>query len=147
MKPSNIHETDFLRTFAVNYIQKWINTPYIWGGIDCSGLIHETLQAVGLEKAGFDCTANELYLKLKITHSVVNRPRFGALVFWFKPSGVASHVAMLVNEFQVCEAAGGDEDTKTEDDARQKNAYVRIRPLDYRGEHYKIIDPFEGWEE
>ena len=147
MKPKNIHETDFLRTMAVEYIKKWIATPYIWGGIDCSGLIHETLQSVGLEENGFDCTAHDLYLKLKVTHRTIEKPRFGALVFWFKSSGRAGHVAMLINEWQVCEAAGGDEDTKTEDDARQENAYVRIRPLDYRGPNYKIIDPFEGWEE
>ena len=48
------------------YISKWIGKPYIWGGddfsgFDCSGLIHEALQAAGLENRGYDCTANELY--------------------------------------------------------------------------------------
>ena len=54
---------------------------------------------------------------------------------------------MLINEFQIIEAGGGGSETKTEEDAKKHNAYVRIRPLDYRGDNYKIIDPFEGWEE
>ena len=55
MKPKDIYETDFLRTSAVDYIKRFIGRPYSWGGddpmsgFDCSGLIHETLQAVGLE--------------------------------------------------------------------------------------------------
>lgn len=146
MKPKDTIEADFLRSRAVDYIQKWINTPYVWGGIDCSGLVLEALQSVGLISSGEDYTAHSLYLKLKVTHKVTDRPVFGALAFWFR-DGRAIHVAMLVNELQVCEAGGGDESVKTEDDARRRNAYVRIRPLDYRGPNYKIIDPFEGWEE
>ena len=115
-------------------------------GFDCSGLIHEVLQSVGYEAHGFDCNAHNLYLKLKVTHRTIEKPRFGALVFWFK-NGEAKHVAMLINEFQICEAGGGGSETKTEEDAKKHNAYIRVRSLDYRGENYKIIDPFEGWEE
>jgi len=152
MKPENILETDFLRSRAVEYIQKFITRPYKWGGndpmegFDCSGLIHEVLQSVGLEKHGLDCTAHDLYLTIKSETRILDKPRFGALVFWFR-DGKAIHVAMLVNEFQICEAGGGGADTLTEEDAKRRNAYVRIRPLDYRGENYKILDPFEGWEE
>ena len=152
MKPENILEADFLRSRAVEYIQKFIGRPYKYGGndpmegFDCSGLIHETLQSVGLEKHGFDCTAHDLYLMIKADHKILDKPRFGALVFWFR-EGKAVHVAMLVNEFQICEAGGGDSNTLTEEDAKRRNACVRIRSLDYRGDNYKILDPFEGWEE
>ena len=148
-------DIDALRSEAVRYIQQWIGKPYKWGGDDfsgwdCSGLIHETLQSVGLEKSGYDCTANQLYLNFKngrIVELTEESPyiRHGYLVFWFK-NGKAYHVAMTINEFQICEAAGGDSDTITEEDAIRDNAYVRNRRLNYRGENYKIVDPFKGWE-
>ena len=115
-------------------------------GFDCSGIVHEALQSVGLEKHGFDCTANDLYLTIKARAKFREKPVHGALVFWFK-NGIANHVAMLVNEYQVCEAGGGDSETLTEEDAKKENAFIRLRAFDYRGDNYEILDPFEGWEE
>ena len=152
MKPRDIYETDFLRTQAVWYIKRFVGRPYSWGGddplggFDCSGLIIEVLQSVGLIGIKEDETAHSLYLRLKAQQRILDKPRFGALIFWFK-DGKARHVAMLINEYQICEAGGGGPDTLTEEDAKRQNAYIRIRPLDYRGDNYKIIDPFEGWEE
>jgi len=144
-------DVDTLRSEAVRYIQRWIGTPYRWAGIDCSGLMHEALQSVGLEKNGYDCTANQLYLNFKngrIVKQTEEMPYVlhGCLVFWFTGGGRAYHVAMTINEFQVCEAAGGDSDTITEEDAIKANAYVRVRRLNNRGVNYKIVDPFKGWE-
>ena len=55
---------------------------------------------------------------------------------------------MTINDLQVCESAGGGFETKTEEDARRDNAYVRIRRIDYRGEgeNIKIVDPFRNWD-
>jgi len=144
--PTSI-EVDYLRSRAVDYIQRWIGTPYKYGGDDfsgwdCSGLIHEILQSVGLEESGYDCTANQLYLNFK-NGRVVDTAYHGCLIFWFKGSGRAYHVAMMLNDTQICEAAGGGSDTKTEEDAIKHNAYVRVRDLNYRGENYKIVDPFK----
>lgn len=146
------NDVDYLRSRAVEYILQWIGTPYKWGGddfsgFDCSGLIHETLQSVGLEKPGYDCTANQMYLNFKdgkIIEEILYP--FGYLVFWFKGSGKAYHVAMLINSLQICEAAGGGAETVTEEDAIRHNAYVRVRRLGYRGTNYKIIDPFKNWD-
>jgi len=148
-------DIDTLRSEAVRYILRWIGTPYKYSGddfsgFDCNGLIHETLQSVGLEKPGYDCTANQIYLNFKDGRKVELTekhpyPPHGCLVFWFKGSGRAYHVAMTINDFQICEAAGGDSDTKTEEDAIRDNAYVRVRRLNSRGENYKIIDPFKNW--
>lgn len=143
------YELDALRAEAVRYIQRWIGTPYKYGGddfsgFDCSGLIVETLQSVGLIGINEDKCAHDLYLKFKVG-SPEEKPHYGYLVFWFK-NDRAYHVAMLINEHQVCEAAGGDQKTLSREDAIKDNAYVRVRPLAYRGKEYKIIDPFKNWE-
>lgn len=143
------YEIDGLRGEAVRYIQRWIGTPYKYGGddfsgFDCSGLIIEVLQSVGRIAINEDKCAHDLYLKLKYG-SPEEKPHYGYLVFWFR-DGRAYHVAMLINEFQVCEAAGGDENTESREDAIRDNAYVRVRPVDYRGKGYKIVDPFKNWE-
>lgn len=147
----NTLKADFLRKEAVDYIKRWIGPGgfYKWGGDDpsgwdCSGLIIETLQSVGRISLSKDYTAHGLYLKFKNGRQVV-MPYHGCLVFWFKPSGKASHVAMFVNKFQIIEAAGGGSATETVEDAIRHNAYVRIRRCDYRGMNLKIIDPFKDW--
>lgn len=140
---------DFLRKQAVEYIQRWIGTPYKWGGddfsgFDCSGLIIETLQSVGLIKPGEDLTAHGLYLKFK-NGKEVSKPYWGCLVFWFK-SGKATHVAMLINKFQLIDSSGGGKAIQSAKDAIKYNAFIKIRPLNYRGYPFKIIDPFKDWE-
>lgn len=147
-------QVDQLRSEAVRYIKSWIGTPYKHGGDDfsgwdCSGLVVETFQSVGLLGYKEDYSANGLYLKFKkgrIVELTEEKPYpyHGCLVFWFR-NGEAKHVAMTINEFQVCEAAGGDSETKTEEDAKRDNAYVRIRRIDYRGDNFKIVDPFKNW--
>ena len=146
----DILKVEYLRYEAVNYIKRWVGTPYIWSGndfsgFDCNGLAHEYLQSVGIEKNGYDCTAHQIYLNLKEGRSTNGVPYTGCLVFWFKPSGKVNHVAILINNYQVIEAAGGGSETKTIKDAIRDNAYVRIRPLNYRGGNYKIIDPVKNW--
>ena len=108
-------------------------------GFDCSGLIHEVLQGVGLEKHGFDSTAQGLYLRFK---SNKGEPGAGCLVFWFK-DGKAIHVEMMIDRDHTIGASGGGSKTKTIADAIKHNAFVKMRPLNYRGENYKIIDPFK----
>lgn len=137
---------------AVSYLKHWIGTPYIWGGqdfsgFDCSGIIHEVLQAYGIEKRGFDSTAHELYLihKDKIINQSYNIPHPGCLVFWFN-NGKAIHVEMVSeviggNVF-VIGASGGGSDVTTTEKASKKNAYIKQNIIGYRGINFKIVDPF-----
>jgi len=134
-----------LRKKAIKYLWRWLGVPYLWGGDDvlaglnCSGLIHEVLQSVGLEEHNFDSTAHDLYLKF-IDYKV-EKPYAGCLVFWFR-DGRAVHVEMLIDDSLVIGASGGNSSVKTLRDAIRQNAFVKMRPLKYRGENFKIIDPF-----
>ena len=147
---SDISYADFeIRIAASKYCERWIGTFYKWGGddpsgFDCNGVIHEALQAYGVEERGYDCTAHELYVNHKNNPITIN-PYPGCLVFWFK-DGKAIHVEMITEIIQdmifTTGASGGGSKTRTQADAIQHNAYIKKNPIGYRGENYKIVDPF-----
>jgi len=134
-----------LRKKAIKYLWHLLGAPYLWAGdsplegFDCSGLQIEVLQAVGILPHNFDSTAHDLYLKF-IDYKV-EKPYMGCLVFWFR-DGRAIHVEMLIDDSLVIGASGGGSSVKTLRDAIRQNAFVKMRPLYYRGENFKIIDPF-----
>ena len=142
-------KADYLRTTAVWYLRQFIGLPYKWGGndpmegFDCSGLIHEVLQAVGLEQRGFDCTAADLYRRFK--PKTVKRGYTGCLVFWYVISDGREkviHVEMMIDDKFSIGASGGGAGTQTVDDAMRDNAFIKMNPIDYRGMRYYICDPF-----
>ena len=124
---------DYPRNKAVEYIQRFIGKPYIWGGqgpdgFDCSGLIIEVLRAVGKIGPKEDLNARSLFNKFhngreqSVAYS-------GCLVFWFKKN-LPIYVEMLIDNFHVVGANSGV-------------SPIRMRPIGYRGKNYKIIDPFK----
>ena len=177
------------RKAAVEYLEQLLQMGllYMWGGddpiygYDCSGDIVEILQSVGKMKHGTDATADSLYQLYKPAIDEISAEA-GCLVFWFK-SGKATHVEMMVNDWQTIGASGGgrpqfnlwnetrkcdflmsiygkytrDELKALEDtfllkfvkaelyrqQAADQNAYIKRRPLGYRGDNYKICDPFK----
>ena len=140
----SILKAGYLRNVAVEYLQHWLLIPYSYGGsdfsgMDCSGVIIEVLKSVGILPHKFDDTAHGLYLKFK--DKIVDRGYAGCLVFWFR-EGKARHVMMMVDDFHVMGACGGGGDTKTVKDAIRNDAFVKLRPINYRGDVYKICDPF-----
>jgi len=148
LKMTTSIELDYLRSQAVWYLKHFLLTPYLWAGndfagLDCSGLVIEVLQSVGILEHGSDYTANDLYLKFKDKKR--DKPCFGSLAFWFK-NGKATHVEMIVDELHCIGASGGDSKTKTVEDAIRQNAFVKMRPVNYRGVNYKIVDPFKVGE-
>jgi len=143
-----------IRKKMVWYVCRFLGQPipYKWGGddplagFDCNGIVHEGLQSVGLEEHGYDCTAHQIYLNFKGEGCLVKgpdqNPMEGCLVFWFK-DGKAYHVAMCINRFFVVEMSGGGSKTTTLDDAIKHNAFIKMRPIGYRGDNYKWFDPFD----
>lgn len=151
MSDSESH-TETQRKIIVRYAWRMLETPYLWGGDDfsgrdCSGVAHDLLQAVGIEKRGFDCTAHDMYISFKAKNEIIETKdrQAGDLVFWFS-AGRAVHVGILIEQDFVINAGGGGSKTKTREDAIKQNAFVRIDPLDYRGDSYKICNPFNDQE-
>ena len=142
----NLEHHSLLRNRAVLYLEKWIGHFYLWAGddpsgFDCSGLIVEVLQSVGLVRHGLDMTADTLYRKFKDRKR--DQGYKGCLVFWLDSARKrAVHVEMMVDEHHTVGASGGGSKTKTIADAVRDNAFVKMRPLGYRGLNYRICDPF-----
>lgn len=112
------------------------------GGFDCSGLICEVLQSVGVLKHGTDYTADMLFNTFK--KKLVAEPKEGCLVFWGSPK--KTHVEMIVfkndNMTQLLGASGGGSATTNVDAAKKQNAYIKVRPLDQKPGWSAIVDPF-----
>ena len=127
------------------YLISMAGTPYIWGGddpiagFDCSGLAMEFLQAAGALPHGSDYSSQGLYDLYG--HRPVKVPRFGDLAFYGKSANRVTHVAIYLGDGRVIEAGGGGRNTNTADDAIGNNAYVRIRPWNYRGDFVEFLRP------
>lgn len=138
----------YLRSRAVEYAWAFLGLPYIWGGddpvrgFDCSGLVVEVLQAVGMIPHRSDYTAGGLYSLF--SKNQVEKGYAGCLVLWFDKAGVASHIELMADDYHTIGASGGGSATTTEQAAIDQNAFVKMRPVGYRGPNYKIVDPFLG---
>lgn len=145
---SDILQSAYLRAIVVDYAERFIGTPYHWGGddpmagFDCSGFVVEVLQAVGILKHGRDYSANNLFELFNLSR--VETGYAGCLAFWVTPESGAVHVMLMVDNERVIGAAGGDSGTTTTEDAIQQNAFIKLRPVGYRGGTLIIVDPFKG---
>lgn len=137
-----------LRDRALARAESWVDVPYRWGGqsplvgFDCSGFIVALFHEVGLLDQKRDLTAHGLWVEYspKAIDRNWARVQPGCLVFWGEPT--RSHVAMSAGTGLVIEAGGGDQSTVTRTDAIERDARVRLRPMDYRGEPDAYVDPF-----
>jgi len=145
MPPDHL-KAHYLRAKAAEYAWTFLSLPYIWDGddpvrgFDCSGFVVEVLQAVGLLPHKSDFTANGLCLRF--AKSRVDKSYAGCLVLWFDQAGLATHVEMMVDDYHTIGASGGGSSTTSPQAAVDQNAFVKMRPLGYRGSNYKIIDHF-----
>lgn len=123
-----------------DYAMSFVGLPYKWGGndpmegFDCSGLCIEIMQAVGYYPHKKDTTATGLYRYFRdVKKWDVNiKPSLGALVFYGSSIDLISHVAFGLTDRLVLEAGSGGSRTKTKKDASDQDAYIRIRPFNYR---------------
>lgn len=131
----------FLETIRAYHLKS-----YDWGGqgpwgVDCSGLVVEGLRACGLFANRQDMSANDMWNTYRGKYAV-DRPREGSIVFWFAPSGKAVHTAVAVGPYHCMGAHGGGSATTDDKKAEQQQAFVKIRPINYRLEPFKCIDLF-----
>lgn len=133
------------RIAALNYLEQFIGLAYRWGGddaiagFDCSGLMVEVLQGVGVLPRTGDWSAEGLRLKFGATAVPIE----GCLAFRMS-NGKAVHVGMVWSVLQdgtvlLIEAGGGDSTVVSEADAVAQNAFVKLRPV-WAGAVY--ADPF-----
>jgi len=138
-----------VKILVKEYIENYLGVPYLFGGqtpfgFDCSGLIVEAFRAIGLLDNKFDTTAQGLYAIFSGIHRGMGMHdgELGALVFFGKNKTNIEHVGFCINALYMYEAGGGNSSVTDTDTAKNKNAFVRMRPIKSRGDLVSIILPF-----
>lgn len=134
--------SEILYDYAISFLA----VPYRYGGddftgMDCSGFCIELLMASGLWAKGKDATAQGIYDIFK-TKSEHNRIDFGSLIFFGSSVHSISHIGFALNRYHLIEAGGGNRKTLTVQDAAKDNAWVRIRPISFRGDMVASLTPY-----
>lgn len=131
-----------------DYAMKHVGLPYRWGGddfiegYDCSGFVIELLQAAGVIPHGQDLTAQGLYNFMSVKGTEMDeRPCLGALAFYGKSREQVTHVAFVLERYTMIEAGGGGRTTTDEEKASRQNAFIRLRPINYRSDLLRIWLP------
>jgi cell wall-associated NlpC family hydrolase len=132
------------------YIKESFYKPYIYGGddfvgLDCSGIVQELLRAVGVWPTGVsDLNAQGIWDYYK---KLPARPiSFGTLLFWGPSQSEVSHVAWALNGTHYVGAEGGRSTTTTVEQAAKDNAFIKPRPIAYRGKPVALAFPPYPWE-
>lgn len=137
-----------IRAQVVWYAEKFIGAPYRWGGddpmagFDCSGFVVECLASVGILDDDEDLSAAALFQRFRKVQMIAEP---GDLVFWasIKSPLKITHVEIALDSARTIGASGGGSTTVTIAEAIIANAYVKVRPIDYRGRNYAIINPYK----
>lgn len=117
-----------------------INTPITNGddpifGFTCMGLLDEVCRAVGLIGHNERHTAIKFYTRF-IDKIVPGPPRRGDFLFFgtMAPGAAPTlvHASMMIDDWHQIEAGGGNSDTDTDEEAAKRNAFVRMRPVEFR---------------
>jgi cell wall-associated NlpC family hydrolase len=130
----------------IDYALTLAGLPYKWGGddpirgFDCSGFCIEILQASGVWPRGQDASAQGIRTYYH-SQGVIGKRGRGSLSFYGKSTSLITHVAFHLNRYHIIEAGGGGSTTITLDDAAEQNAYIRIRPFDWRKDYLETIMP------
>lgn len=140
------------KTNTYHLAMSFLNKPYIWGGknpifgMDCSGLVCELLQSLGVLKGNEEYNAQSLYAFLVKNSKEVKVLEFGSLIFFGSDFQSISHVGFALNNYQMLEAGGGTSAVVNMDIAEKANAYVKIRPYLHRADLLSVLNPNYNWE-
>lgn len=130
---------------SLKYLYSFLGRPYKWGGsnpmtgFDCSGLAQEILASCGMDLPG-DQTA-QAYFEHFSKHGIKNCFGPGALAFYGQSELAVTHITMMINEWQCIGANGGGSKTTDLDSAIKADAFVKVRPVDYRSDMIGIYMP------
>jgi len=130
---------EYLKAYALALLGK----PYKWGGnnaitgFDCSGFVLELLRAGGHNLP--DMSSQKIFDHFK--NGQWNVYGLGSLAFYGKDAASITHVAFLLNEYQMVEAGGGNSSTVNLTEAAARNATVRIRTVKFRRDLVAVIRP------
>ena len=130
---------------AYQYALSFLGVPYKWGGenpisgIDCSGLVQEIAMCLGIDPVG-DQTAQALFDYFETT-GVVGKRGLGAFAFYGQSRNHITHVVFMLNDFQCIGANGGGSKVVDRASADNANAFVKIRPVNYRSDLIDTIMP------
>jgi len=139
----------YLRDLAVWYGKQFLRVPYEWGdedhtGMDCSGLISEVLVAVGVKPHGWRPTSTRMskdFKKVWDSHMDIRLWADSGMVVCYG-TGIVTHVALAISRSHVITASGGGSETDTPEEADTENAFVKLRPINYRKDAICVVDPF-----
>jgi len=135
------------------YAYELVGIPYNWGGddpmagFDCSGLVIELFQSIGIFPHGQDSTAQGLYqyytegLRGKRL-GIHQDPRLGDFAVYGKSDISIIHIGLMMDHYRMIEAGSGGRRIKTVEDAIRYNAFTRIRPHLHRSDFLAIVRPY-----
>lgn len=130
----------------VNYGYQFIKTPYKFGGgdfshFDCSGFVQEAISSVFHLHEDKNCQSLYLFYKDKWEERVAR----GSLLFFGKSLTAITHISIALGDIDgsMLEAGGGNQWTRTDEDAQKANAFVRIRPIARRKDFLMGLYPKE----
>ena len=127
------------------YALRFVGLTYAWGGDDplngwdCSGLVQELLASIGMDPPG-DQTAQTLFNHYEKS-STWNVFGCGSIAFYGESVTKITHVAMMIDQYRIVEAGGGDSSVTSAKIAAEKNAFVRVRLLNQRKDLVAVLRP------
>lgn len=100
-----------LRTNLLDYAQRFLGTPYVWGGnsltkgVDCSGFVQQVFKAYGYSTPRVSRDMAKRYTKVSASEA-----KAGDLVFYHNlKTGVVDHVAIYMGNGKIIHACNGVE--------------------------------------